>query len=132
MEQDLFQLGKFKSHSGLELSWKIECDALGEDEWDCIAQMILEHERTPFRTVVGIPRGGEMLARKLQRYATGESRHPILLVDDVLTTGTSFREFIKEHHNNKSDEVLCWVVFARESCPPSIKALFQMPKIRKI
>ena len=37
---DLFQSVNFKSHSGLNLTWKIECDALDKEEWQCIARMI--------------------------------------------------------------------------------------------
>ena len=37
MAIDLFQKVDFKSHSGLDLSWKIEMDALTPNEWDCIA-----------------------------------------------------------------------------------------------
>ena len=39
---DLFQRVDFKSHSGLDLTWKIEMDALTPKEWDCISTMILE------------------------------------------------------------------------------------------
>ena len=34
---DLFQKIDFKSHSGLDLTWKIEMDALTPNEWDCIS-----------------------------------------------------------------------------------------------
>ncbi len=30
---DLFKSVNFKSHSGLDLSWKIECDVLSDSEW---------------------------------------------------------------------------------------------------
>ena len=30
---DLFQSVNFKSHSGLNLTWKIEIDALSEQDW---------------------------------------------------------------------------------------------------
>ena len=35
---DLFQKVDFKSHAGLDLTWKIEMDALSRDEWECIAE----------------------------------------------------------------------------------------------
>ena len=128
---ELFQLGKFKSHAGIDLPWKIECEALSLLDWKCIAEMILDCEMTSFRTVVGIPRGGIALANELQKHATGEPRHRTLVVDDVLTTGTSFREYLRKNSWGETD-VLCWVVFAREGCPPWIKSLFQMPRIRRI
>ena len=37
---DLFQKINFTSHSGLDLTWKIEMDALSRGDWECIAQMI--------------------------------------------------------------------------------------------
>ena len=41
---DLFQTVDFISHAGLPLTWKIECDALSDDEWKTIAKMIREYE----------------------------------------------------------------------------------------
>ena len=43
MTIDLFQKEDFKSHAGLDLTWKIEMDALSFEEWKCIAHMIMEH-----------------------------------------------------------------------------------------
>ena len=37
---DLFQRVDFTSHAGLDLSWKIEMDALSENEWKCIACLL--------------------------------------------------------------------------------------------
>ena len=62
---NLFTSGDFISHAGLPLKWKIECDAIRPEEWDCLAQMIMEYEKSPFRTVTGIPRGGMSLASAL-------------------------------------------------------------------
>ena len=31
---NLFQKVDFKSSAGLDLSWKIECDAITDDEWE--------------------------------------------------------------------------------------------------
>ena len=54
---DLFQSIDFKSHSGLDLTWKIEMDAISDAEWQTIAKMILELT-PPFKEAIGIPRGG--------------------------------------------------------------------------
>ena len=35
---DLFQKVDFISHAGLPLKWKIECDAIKPQEWDCFVQ----------------------------------------------------------------------------------------------
>ncbi len=38
---DLFRSINFKSHSGLDLSWKIEMDVLSDSEWFTIKKMIM-------------------------------------------------------------------------------------------
>ena len=45
----LFQEGEFTGYSGGQLKWKIECDALEVDDWKCLATMILDYEKRPFR-----------------------------------------------------------------------------------
>ena len=62
---NLFQSVDFKSHAGLDLSWKIEMDALEDEEWVTISQMILELSQ-PFREAIGIPRGGTRLGKITQ------------------------------------------------------------------
>lgn len=124
---DLFQSRNFKSHSGLDLTWKIEMDALDDAEWQTIAKMISEYS-SPFREVVGIPRGGVKLGEMLNEYATNDPAHPICIVDDVLTTGRSFEYFLDQYfRNRKPIPYMGWVVFARNRPPKWVKALFQMP-----
>jgi hypothetical protein len=117
---NLFQLGKFTSHAGNELDWKIECDALTNEDWDCLAKMI--SEKTEFGSVYGIPRGGTKLANALEKYKTPNSIIH-LVVDDVYTTGKSMREVMKPGD-------LGFVVFARQKIPfdPELytRALFTM------
>jgi len=62
---NLFVKEDFISHAGNPLTWKIECDALSDDDWACIAHMIVEQETRPFSKVVGIPRGGKKLEKAL-------------------------------------------------------------------
>lgn len=117
---NLFQLGKFTSHAGNELNWKIECDALTDEDWDCLAQMI--SERTRFGSVYGIPRGGVKLQKALEKYITPD--HPLrLVVDDVYTTGKSMKDVME-------GDDLGFVVFARTRIPfdPQhyIRAIFTM------
>ena len=124
----LFQSVDFKSHSGLELKWKIECDAISDPEWFTISQMIMEIT-PPFKEAVGIPRGGTKLGRLLNQYGTGKREDPVCIVDDVLTTGGSMEEFkIKRSWRNPTDYI-GWVVFARIETPKWVTALFQMPII---
>ena len=65
---NLFTSGDFISHAGLPLKWKIECDAIRPEEWDCLAQMIMDYQDMPFRWVEGIPRGGMSLGSALKKY----------------------------------------------------------------
>jgi len=127
---DLFQTGKFTSHAGLQLNWKIECDAISDDEWNCFASMIMEYEKRPFSKVVGIPRGGKKLEDALTPYATG-GNHPILIVDDVWTTGTSFKEFTSIQlieDDIKNYTWFGWCIFARTAINfHNVSALFNMP-----
>ena len=53
---NLFVKEDFISHAGNPLTWKIECDALSNDDWECIAHMIVESESRRFSKVMGIPR----------------------------------------------------------------------------
>ena len=89
--------------------------------------MIMEHS-TPFREVVGIPKGGVKLAALLNAYATGNEKDPICIVDDVLTTGSSMEYFLEQYQRNRRPlTAIGWVVFARTQTPDWVQALFQMP-----
>ena len=124
---DLFQSKNFKSHSGLDLTWKIECDVLSDPEWFTIKKMILE-VTPPFREAIGIPRGGIKLGDLLNEHATGKEEDPICIVDDVLTTGESMEYFLSQYQKNRRPfTAIGWVVFARVQPPDWVKALFQMP-----
>ena len=124
----LFHSVDFKSHSGLDLSWKIEMDALSDPEWFTLSKMILELS-PPFKEAVGIPRGGMKLGNLLNSHGTGKRKDPILIVDDVLTTGLSMEEFKQKRHWRNPTDYIGWVVFARVKCPDWVTALFQMPPI---
>jgi hypothetical protein len=123
----LFQSIDFKSHSGLDLSWKIEMDALSDPEWFTIKKMIMELT-PPFKEAVGIPTGGTKLGDLLNEHGTGKEEDPICIVDDVLTTGESMEYFLTQYQRNRRPfTVIGWVVFARGQCPGWVTSLFQMP-----
>ena len=122
---NIFQQVDFKSHAGLDLRWKIECDGVSKKEWKCLAEMILDYEKRPFQSAIGIPRGGVFLGALLNQYSTQKLDDPYLIVDDVLTTGGSMVDFRKEHFSGK--ETFGWVVFARGFPPQWCRSLFQMP-----
>ena len=127
-EAKLFTVGDFISHAGLPLKWKIECDAISPEQWSALATMIMEYQTEPFSKVVGIPRGGLALQYALEPYVT-EGDYPWLVVDDVYTTGTSFREFCTNKHTMFAYK---WCVFARKPIPSmeDINALFTMPEAK--
>lgn len=127
----LFQDGDFKSHAGLPLKWKLECDAITDDEWRCLAKMVMDYQERLFYKAVGIPRGGLKFAEAMNEYASGNEEDPIMICDDVFTTGASFKEFINENYPMWSaGQGFRWVVFARRPCyehPHHVRALFTMP-----
>ena len=126
---NLFEVGDFTSHAGLPLAWKIECDAIRPEWWIGLARMIHDYEMIPFSRAEGIPRGGGAIGDALNKYASGDPKDPVLIADDVYTTGTSFKEYCEEHYPGQ--EVLKWCVFARCSTKElkhGVKALFTMPE----
>ena len=129
---DLFEVGDFVSHAGKELPWKIECDAIRPEWWDALARMVMDYQERPFYKAVGIPRGGVPFAQAMNKYASGDPNDQIMICDDVFTTGTSFKEFIKENYPDWTmGQGYRWVVFARQPCyehPHHVRALFTMPK----
>tara|TARA_B110000495_G_scaffold203689_1_gene228812 strand:- start:1691 stop:2101 length:411 start_codon:yes stop_codon:yes gene_type:complete len=128
---DLFQRYDYKSHANLDLTWKLECDAISDGEWSVLARIISELESRPFSDVVGIPRGGVKLENEMLNYVSGNKNDPVLIVDDVWTTGTSFKEFVGIHVIEKMTEHVGWFgwcIFARTQTSNHVTALFQMPE----
>jgi orotate phosphoribosyltransferase len=113
----VFQMGNFTLNSGKKAKWKIECDTLTKEDWEGLAAIAVE--RIPaFSAVEGIPRGGIPFADALRPYATSG---PLLIADDVFTTGGSIMRFRKDR------DAIAVVAFARELCiHPWIHVLFQL------
>ncbi len=119
----LFQCGEFTSHSGLKLDWKIDCDALSPEDWDCIAAEVAK--RLSFRYVTPVLEGGRAFSWALCRYTNPKSPNQ-LLVDDVLTTGRSMTEH-RDKLDPKDGEVVGVVLFARRPVVESwIHPVFQL------
>lgn len=116
----LFEERTFIAHAGGELRFKIECDALTDDDLHAIASII--RKGLKFGEVHGVPRGGQRLANILEPYCT---EGPLLIVDDVLTTGTSMEEARKQFADTHPD-IKGVVIFARKNCPHWVRSIFQM------
>ena len=121
---NLFIKEDFISHAGLPLTWKVECDALDENDYEALAKIV--SEKMTFRDVKGIPRGGIPFEKALKPYCSNNDTDPLLICDDVYTTGTSFREFCV---TKDTIYAIKWVVFARKpiNINDGIQALFTMP-----
>jgi orotate phosphoribosyltransferase len=122
---NLFQTGDFELAGGARSNFKVECDALVEDDWYTLAR-IAAVIAGRFCEVEGVARGGYPLESALSRYKSPrhtvmEGRSGLLIVDDVLTTGES----MERHRNGR--EARGVVVFARGACPDWVTPIFQMP-----
>lgn len=119
----LFQRGDFLLRSGQRSGWKIECDALTIEDWQALA--LMASEMLPaFRSVVGVPRGGLVFAQALQSYATGADWGPVLLAEDVVTTGGSMIRY--REANLAGESVIGVCAFARGKCPDWVTPLVSM------
>jgi orotate phosphoribosyltransferase len=119
---NLFWYGDFKLHSGEETFFKIDCDALSDEDLDTLARLATEM-LTTYCDVEGVPTGGTRFAKALEKYAwkiEGAVNPPLLIVDDVLTTGASMEE---QRAGRKAQGI---VIFARGQCPDWVKAIFKM------
>lgn len=124
-QETLFKWGDFTSHSGIELSFKIDCDALTDDDIDCIAKYIAS--KTSFGVVEGIPRGGMRLAEALEKYAVWEAPFMCLVVDDVCTTGKSLENWkARQSPLIHPGDIVGWVIFARGKLPSWANPVFEM------
>lgn len=123
---NLFERGRFTSNAGLTLDFKIDCDALTDEDIETLAKII--GKSTGFSKAISVPRGGDRLTAALVQYED-IAYDTILIVDDVLTTGGSMERVKKQVMHDYSDEyedIIGIVIFARNECPDWITAVFQM------
>lgn len=122
---NLFEEKEFIMHSGEKSFFKIECDALTDNDINTLALLI--KEKYKFRRVYGVRTGGLRLEEALRPYCNNTG--PLLIVDDVLTTGKSMDEarfrFLSTDKLKPTD-VLGVVIFARGKCPPWVHPIFQL------
>jgi len=118
----LFQQGDFTLHSGAMSSFKIDCSVFRRDSIQALAALIAG--RFDFGCVEGVPTGGLALADELWRaspwFPHGHRGKPLLIVDDVLTTGASMEK------QRAGRDAIGVVVFARGPCPSWVTPIFQM------
>lgn len=131
----LFQAGDFTLRSGAKSSWRIECDGLTPEDWEGLARIASE-VLPPFRYAEGVPRGGVPFAIALGRYATGDETHPVLICEDVCTTGGSMERFRSDYMTDpyglsapmELTEFIGVCAFARGPAVPRwVTPLFRMP-----
>lgn len=117
----LFKWGRFTSHAGLSLDWKIDCNALAPEDWPCLAKVVAS--RFKFGEVIGIPTGGYCFSNALRDHRT-PGNSTLLIVDDVLTTGKSMEEERAKHPGRPVQGV---VLFSRMWVRPLwIEPIFQL------
>ena len=121
----LFQYGEFTLHSGSASEFRINAEALDETSIATLAGMIARRVGK-FRDVVGIPQGGIPLAAALIPYREGDG--PLLVVDDVLTTGRSMEEFRAIRYIPDDNDIIGFVIFDRSGGkrPSWVRALFTL------
>jgi len=116
----LFQRGNFRSHSGLPLDWKIECDALTDEDWDCLA-MLAARILPSFCEVEGVPTGGQRFAKALSYHARSWGKLQLLIADDVCTTGASLEK------QRGDREAIGIVAFSRSrNCPAWVTPIWTL------
>jgi orotate phosphoribosyltransferase len=123
---NLFRLGDFTLASGKESPFKIDCDALSPSDWAALAKLaagILP----PFSIAIGVPTGGSAFAEALNEHRANDPGRllPILLCDDVLTTGGSMERMRLECNDL---DIIGVVAFARGECPNWVTPLFSLFK----
>lgn len=124
---NLFQRGDVTLNSGLTTHFKIECDALTEEDWDTIGFLLADQVYT-YREVHGVPRGGLPLAKSMERWVQPDGA-TILVVDDVWMTGGSVLRFIDEHPEWPREDIHIAVAFVRGPYKrqPNLTPLLVMP-----
>ena len=122
----LFHNERVTLHSGRKSSFKIECDALTDQDISTIAQIFAK--KFEFSRVYGIPRGGTRLEAKLKPLEISGSPF-ILIVDDVLSTGASFERAVDCLPENRPFSVIKGVcIFSRGPCPSWVTPFLQLHK----
>ena len=115
--KSLFEIGSFKlAHAG-QSSFRINADVLTTDDWNALTHLALKII-PPFGSVVPVPTGGIPFADALKPYTT---EGPVLIVDDVLTTGISILKIAESYK-----ESILLVAFSRVARLPWFYSIFTL------
>jgi orotate phosphoribosyltransferase len=128
---NLFNIGEFSLASGRKSRFKIDCDALSDEDIETLAAMLyyrfdkFRMSGRGFHSVYGVPSGGLRLAKAMEQYATEDGKFTII-VDDVWTTGISMNKYVEDMKIKVGDmkPLLKGVIFSRNATPMDVEALF--------
>jgi adenine/guanine phosphoribosyltransferase-like PRPP-binding protein len=120
--QSIFQLFDFILPNGDPSIYKIECDHLTDEDIECFAKMV---SHVSFKSVEGIPRGGVLFAKALEKYIDPESEVH-LVVDDVLASGKSMTDAMQAAFDGGEEVVRGVVIFSRGPKINNCVPIFQM------
>lgn len=125
---NLFNYGEFNLSSGTKSNFKIDCDALTDEDIDSIAQLVSDaiyFNEIQFRSIVSIPTGGDRFAKALSKYLTVDEENdmlPVLLVDDVFTTGKTINKYRQKYEYTET-----LVLFSRgDHIAEQVEAVFSL------
>jgi hypothetical protein len=126
--EHLFNQGEFTLHSGGTTSFLIDCNALTDEDLAALAKEVSMW--LSWRKVVGVPEGGLRFAEKLSAYNIDSPELPVLIADDVWTTGASMEQMasdvLRDRDLGNGTVVQGVVIFARSEVRGRVHALFQM------
>ena len=116
------ELADITLNSGRRSSFKIECDDLTDAEVAAMCALLVK-VLPPFGAVSGVPTGGLRLEEAMRPHVTAG---PLLIVDDVWTTGGSVRRHIVSLPPEAGAVGMVAVLFARGHYPKGVTALFAL------
>lgn len=128
----IFQTGDFVFSSGRRSRRKVEIDKATDEDIETLALMGIE-KLGGFREVRPVPKGksgspidnAERIAKVLRPLAEPDNEFlPILVVDDVFTTGESITETMRAVEREGQQGVLGLVLFAWATPPPWVNAVW--------
>lgn len=104
--------------------FRIDEEEISDKDLEYVAWLYSRTQK--YGLVLSIPTGGDRFAKFLRAYSDVVNSSTVLIVDDVLTTGTSMNE-LKNMMDRKLD-IRGVVLFSRGETPDWITPIFQMPR----